>query len=333
MKIFITGAGGFIGTHLLQRLANSDHEVECLVRLGRETRTMESAGSRVVHGDVTDRNSLMAPMARCDWVVNLANIYSFWEPAPSVYSTVNIEGTRNVMEAALAAGVSKIAHVSSAVTYGKPAQIPFDEQSSSGPVLFSEYARTKLAGDCIAQALHEDAQLPLVTVYPGAVIGPGDTRASGRYIRDVLTRRLPLRVLEDATLSFVHVRDVAEVIVRALEKEGNLGERYLACAEVRTMGWLNRTIAEVSGVRLPRLRLPRVLEVPTAALLTLIANAIKKPPIWGMAIDAVRTTAAGFIANGDKVKNELGIKYRPVRQAIEEIIEGMPCLQNRGHDQ
>ena len=176
MKIFITGATGFIGTHLLQRLANSDHEVACLVRLGGETRAMESAGSRVVHGDVTDRNSLTAPIARCDWVVNLANVYSFWEPAPSVYSAVNIEGTRNVMEAALVAGVSKIAHVSSAVTYGKPAQIPFDEQSCAGPVLFSEYARTKFAGD-----------------------------------------------------------GIAEIIVRALEKEGHLGEKYLACAEVRTI--------------------------------------------------------------------------------------------------
>jgi nucleoside-diphosphate-sugar epimerase len=179
MNVFITGATGFIGTHLVKRLSQTEHEMCCLVRKTSNVRVLEELGTTLVTGDVTDRDSPLEGMKGCDGVINLANIYSYWEPDKRIYTDVNVEGTRNVMEGALETGVSKVVHVSSVVTYGKPADCPFTEESPVGPVRFSEYARTKYAGDLIAWELYEKKGLPLVMIYPGAVLGPGDPKSTG----------------------------------------------------------------------------------------------------------------------------------------------------------
>ena len=188
MKILVTGATGFIGLHLVRRLSTTSHQVSCLVRASSNVVELEKLGATLVTGNVTDRVSLLNGMNGCDWVANLANVYSFWEPRREIYTEVNIEGTRNVMEAALETGVSKIAHVSSVVTYGKPAELPFTEETPVGPVQFSEYARTKHVGDLIAWKLHQEKKLPVLMVYPGGVVGPGDTKASGQYVLDLINR-------------------------------------------------------------------------------------------------------------------------------------------------
>ncbi|MBM3325121.1 MAG: NAD-dependent epimerase/dehydratase family protein, partial [Calditrichaeota bacterium] len=219
MRIFITGASGFIGIHLARRLNQTEHELNCLVRKTSRTDELSTLRASLIEGDVTDRTSVRQGMKGCDWVVNLANLYSLWEPEKRDYARVNIEGTRNVMECALDIGISKVVHVSTVAVYGKPADCPFTERSTVGPIRFSEYARTKYEGERIAWELHEKRGLPLVVVYPGAVVGPGDPKATGRYVRDIIHKRLPATVFPNSVLTFVHVRDVAEVIVRTLEKQ------------------------------------------------------------------------------------------------------------------
>ena len=112
MKIFITGATGFIGTQLVRRLAGTGHELHCLVRRTSDVRELRGLGAVEVIGDVTDERSLLRGMTGCQWVINLAGVYSYWEPNKRIYADVNINGTRNVMKCALEAGVSKVAHVS-----------------------------------------------------------------------------------------------------------------------------------------------------------------------------------------------------------------------------
>ena len=101
MNIFITGATGFVGTHLARRLAETNHKMYCLVRKTSRVDELREIGATLIEGDVTDKKSLLKGMKECEWVVNLANIYSFWEPNKNRYSEVNINGTRNVMESAL----------------------------------------------------------------------------------------------------------------------------------------------------------------------------------------------------------------------------------------
>jgi dihydroflavonol-4-reductase len=320
MKTFITGATGFIGTHLVKRLSQTKHVPYCLVRKTSDARTLKEMGATLVMGDVTDKDSLLEGMKGCDWVINLANVYSFWEPHKQIYTEVNVEGTRNVMECVLETGVSKVVHVSTVAIYGVPADCPFSEESIVGPVRFSEYARTKYAGDLIAWELYEKKRLPLVMIYPTAVLGPGDPKTTGQYIQDLIHRRMPARVFEDSIFTFVHVRDVAEAIVRALEKEHNLGEKYLVGNHQLSFGQINEMINEISGIPLPKIALPDWLVVVNATLLTALANLIKKPPILGMAKDKIGTMKHGARIDGSKTERELGITYTPIRIALEEAI-------------
>jgi len=320
MKTFITGATGFIGTHLAERLAPTEHELCYLVRKTSDVSRLRKLGVTLITGDVTDKDSLLDGMKGCDWVINLANVYSFWEPNRQVYTDVNVGGTRNVMEAALETGVAKVVHMTTSVVYGKPAGDPFTEESAVGPIRFSEYAQTKYAGTLAAWELYEKKGLPLVMIYPGAVVGPDDPKPTGQYIMDLINRRLPAAVFQDSVLTFVHVRDVAEAIVRALEKGDNIGEKYLVGKHQLSFRELNQMISEVSGVPLPKIRLPDSLVMLNAALLTWLADLTKKPPMWGMSKDQMRTMKEGLRFDGRKAERELGITYTPIHVAIEEAI-------------
>ncbi|MGB8657722.1 MAG: NAD-dependent epimerase/dehydratase family protein [Candidatus Zixiibacteriota bacterium] len=320
MKIFITGATGFIGTHLVKRLAQTDHKLVCLVRKTSDVGQLEAQGVTLITGDVTDKDSILKGMTNCHWVINLANIYSFWEQDKRIFALVNVEGTRNVMECALETGIAKVVHVSTVGIYGTPADSPFTEESPVGPVRFCEYFRTKYEGDLIAWELYAKKGLPLVMVYPVGVLGPDDPKATGKYIQNLIHRRLPATVFDDSVFTFVHVRDVAEIIVRAAERQNNIGEKYIAGRYQLTFGEINQMVSEISGVPLPKMRLPNALTMINARLLTWLADLIKKPPLWGMAIDQMKTMKAGVIADGSKAERELGITYTPIRVALEEAI-------------
>ena len=320
MKVFITGATGFIGTHVVERLAQGEHELRCLVRNNSNVHYLKELGADLVFGDVTDMGSLLEGMRGCDWVIHLAGHYSYWEPNNQVYANVNVKGTRNVMEGVLERRVSKVVHLSTATVYGKPADCPFDEESPVGPVRFSEYARTKYEGELTAWEFHQKNGLPLVVIYPGAVLGPGDHKATGQYINDLTHRRLPTTALNDAVLTFLHVRDVAEAIVRAAEKANNVGEKYLVGKHQLSLEQINQMISEISGVPLPKLHLPGSLVEVNAAFLTFLSNLIKRPPIWRMSLDQVRTTKRGYRFDGSKAERALGITYTPIRVALEEAI-------------
>ena len=320
MKTFITGGTGFIGTHLVRRLAQTEHEMVCLIRETSDVSTLEEVGATLVRGDVTDKDTVLEGMRGCDWVANLANVYSFWEPDKRVYTKVNAEGTRNVMECALETGVAKVVHVSTMAIYGKPADVPFVEESAAGPVRFSAYAESKYRGDLIAWKLHETEGLPVLMVYPPCVLGPGDDKPTGQYIQSLIRRQRPATAFNDSILTFVHVKDVAEVIVRASEREGNVGERYLVGKEQLSIRAFNEMISEISGVPLPRMSLPDSVAMANAANATWWADLIKKPPMMGMAVDQYRAMKEGQQGDGSKAERELGITYTSIRVALEEAI-------------
>lgn len=319
MKAFLTGGTGFIGRRVVAHLSEGGHEAICLVR---STPSIPVAGSRVRHirGDLRNRGALREGMAGCDWVLHLAAAYDFWMADRRVFRDVNVEGTRNVMECALEAGVSKVVLVSSVITYGHRPEKPVTEEVPEGPVRFSEYAETKHEGERIAWRLRESKGLPLVAVYPGGVLGPFDPKPTGEYIRAMARGRLPARVLEDAIFPFVHVEDVATAICRAAEHPENLGERYFVVAENLTFGQVNRMIREISKGRLPLLKLPDPLVLSMAAMFTAVADLTKRPPPWGLSTDQVRTMRTGTVFSGAKAERDLGIHYTPIRRAIEDAI-------------
>lgn len=320
MKIFITGGTGFIGRYTTELLSKKNHRLKLLIRKTSNSSFLNKLNVTTVEGDLTYRQSLLAGIEGCDSVINIAGHYTFWEPDKKIYSEVNIKGTRNIMECALESGIKKVVHVSTAGIYGKPIQNPFTEESPIGPVQFSEYFRTKYEGDRIAWDLYDKKGLPLVVIYPVCVLGAGDTKASGRYIQNIINRRLPATVFKDEVFSFVYVKDVAQAIVNALEKENNIGEKYLIGNCRYTWKEINKLISEISGIPLPMIELPESVTMMNAYLLTGLANLIKKPPLWGMAVDQMKTMKAGFSVDGSKAERELGIQYTPIRVALEEAI-------------
>jgi len=327
MKVFVTGATGFIGKNTVNRLIKSGHECICLVRSTSKKDALEKIGCQFVNGDITDRESLTKGMQGCESVINLANLYSYWEPDVSLYEKINIDGTRNVMESAWASGMKKVIHVSSIVTWGRTSDVPFNEESPIGEHP-SEYARTKYEGDKVAKEFYENKGLPLILIYPCAVLGADDPKSTGDLVKQIINRKMPVRAMESAAMTWVHVKDVAESIVRALEKEGNVGEGYIIGKEQLSMGQFNKAVSEISGVPLPFFSIPNTMVKFNAFFLTSLANLTKRPPFWGLSTDLVRNLLTGFRADGSKAERELGISYTPVRKAIEECVESFQSKTN-----
>jgi dihydroflavonol-4-reductase len=319
MKIFVTGGTGFIGGYLVRRLLKTDHELVCLARKSSDTSFLKQAEVRVIIGDLLDKASLVEGMRGCDWVVNLASNFVFWVPDKNVYEQVNIYGTKNIMEAALETGISKIIHVSTEAIYGN-ATWPITENSLLGDYCPSQYAQTKRAGDQIVWQMYQEKGLPLVMVYPGAVIGADDPKAAGRYLRNFALQRMPGQVVVDKSFTWVYVEDVCEAILKALEKANNIGEKYFVSGCNLTFGEINQLIADISGARLPWLRLPDPIAMFSARLLTWIADRTKKPPLLDLSVDQVALMKQGFLVDGSKVTRELGLTYTPIKVAVEHAL-------------
>ena len=320
MRIFITGATGFIGKTLVKKLAGSGHEVRCLVRPTSQVDALRKAGFQLITGNVSEPESLRLGMSGCDWVIHLANLYTMWHPQPVQFTRVNVEGTYNVMQAALQAGVSKVVYVSTAAVYGKPQEQPFCEESLPGTRLFSEYGRTKALGNQLAWQFYRQHGLPLVVLYPGIVLGAGDNKPSGKYISDIIHRRVPATIFHRSIATYVYVGDVADAILCAAGRPDTTGKKYLL-----GRAWLNgkefvELIRDVSGVALPWFTFPDFMVMAASYVLTGLSAFTRRPPRWGLSIDASRTLKMGFQYDGSKAERELGISYTPIRQALEEAI-------------
>jgi dihydroflavonol-4-reductase len=320
MKIFITGGTGFIGRYFVERLLQTEHKLLCLARETSKLQFLKDAGVDILIGDVTDKSSLQKGMEGCDCVVHLASSFVFWFPDNRVFHNVNVTGTRNVMESALEKDISKVVYVSTAAVYGN-AEWPIREETPVGSERASKYVLTKYQGDLIAWKLYKEKKLPLVVIYPSAVVGANDPKACGRYIKNYAQGNMPAQVLTKLYFPWIHVKDVAEAILKALEKENNIGEKYIVSAENHTWGEINQMISEISGKKLPFLKLPTWMTVLTSYLLTGIANLIRKPPIWDMSVDQINLMKQGFKIDGSKVEKELGVTYTPIYDGIKEAIE------------
>lgn len=320
MKVLVTGGTGFIGKHVLLRLKESEHTIRCLVRKTSDTTIPEEIGAELITGNVTDRSSVKQAVSGTDAVIHLANIYDFWIPHKKDFHAVNVEGTRNVLEESLNASINKVLYISTLGVYGVPDEKPFTEKSSSGSKRTCLYFETKYKGDELTWKLHKEKDLPVVVVYPSAVTGPGDNKPSGRYVYDMVKGNMPAQVFLNSVLTWVDVRDVAEVIVRALEKEGNIGEKYFVGAERLSFAEFNKIISSASGVSLPRIKMPPWMVMMNAACLTFLADIFKFQPMFGMSSDQMRTMNKGFSADCSKVTRDLDIQYMPISKSLEDAI-------------
>ena len=319
MKIFITGGTGFIGTYLVKRLLHTEHHLLCLARKTSDTTFLKKTDVDILTGDVTDKSSLLRGMEGCDCVLHLASSFVLWFPDNRIFHAVNVTGTQNVMESVLEKGVSKVVYVSTAAVWGN-AEGFITEETPVGDKRPSKYVRTKYEGDLIAWDLYAKQNLPLVVIYPSGVIGADDPKAVGRYIKNYAQGKMPAQIFTRSYFPFVYVKDVAEAIVRAMEKENNIGEKYIVSAENHTFGAFNQMISDISGTKLPVLKFPSWLTMMNAYVFTGIANLIKKPPVWDMSVDQMGISKLDIKLDGSKAEKELGIQYTSIYDGLRDAI-------------
>src|SRR5262245_51352329 len=231
MKCFVTGASGFIGANLVHELVGRGHTVKALLRPGADLRGLEAAVFERVEGDVSGRKELVSAMHGCDWCFHVAASYHLWLKDYGPMYAANVQGTRNVLEAAAAAGCKRIVYTSTVGCIGLPkpvhGQITATDETcpASEAQMSNHYKRSKWQAEQVALELAGKG-MPVVIVNPSAPVGPRDVKPTptGKVILDFLNRALPAYL--DTGLNWVHVRDVAIGHIMAAER-GRMGERYI----------------------------------------------------------------------------------------------------------
>ncbi len=323
MKIFITGATGFIGTHAARLLVKQGHQLVCLVRKTSHIQELEKLDVDLVWGDVRDRKTILPGMSGCEALIHLAGTSSFWESHKKIYAEVNVNGTRNVMECALETGISRVIHVSPLYVYGKPAQAKFNEESTIGPQRFSELARSKYEAERIAWVLHYKKGLPLTVCYPAVVLGPGRNRNRISPVRRIMSYSLFSRSSMNSAHTYIHVQDVAEAISRVLTLDGAVGKRYFIAHERISTRRLLAAVSEVIGSKTARVILPDSLAMFVAGASALVARVLNRPPFQGMSPEYLMTLQNSLMADGSRSQKELGMAYTPIGDAIKEEIDSI----------
>ena len=325
VRCVVTGASGFIGSNLVHLLVERGHQVRALVR--RESNRGGLAGTEceVVAGDITDPHWLAPILAGCDWCFHVAASYHLWlrDYAPMIRA--NVDGTRNVLEAAGRAGCSRIVYTSTVGCVGLPRTVhgglptPADETSPVAETqMTNPYKHSKWRAERIALEL-AGRGLPVVIVNPSAPVGPGDVKPTptGQFILDFLNRRMPGYV--DTGLNWVHVRDVAVGHLLAAER-GRIGERYiLGHTEGNwTMKHTLDVLAELTGLPAPRMRVPYAVAYTAACLNEALARVTGRPPKAPLA--GVRMAKYMMWFNPAKAIRELGLPQTPPQQAFRDAV-------------
>lgn len=318
MKALVTGATGFVGSAVARRVAAAGAQLRVLARVASDRRNLAGLEAEVVAGDLTDRASLQRACAGCDAVFHVAADYRLWVPQPDEIYRNNVDGTRNLLEAARAAGVGRVVYTSSVATLGIPQDgTPGDEDT---PVALADmighYKRSKFLAERVAEEFAADG-LDVVIVNPSTPIGPRDIKPTptGRIIRDAAAGRIPAYV--DTGLNIVHVEDVAEGHWLAHEK-GRAGRRYVLGGDDLLLRDVLAEIARLVGRKPPRIQLPHAAVMPVAWVSEACARVFGGRPL--ATVEEVRMARKHMFFSSARARDELGYAPRPARQALADAV-------------
>lgn len=317
--ILVTGASGFVGSAVARRLLASGHDVRVLVRSTSARTNLDDPRLDIVTGDLRDAASIARAMSGIGDVFHVAADYRLWARDPQEIVRTNVEGTRAVMAAALAAGVARIVYTSSVATLASlPDRAPSDE---SHPLAAAEavgaYKLSKVLAERLVESLIAKEKLPAVIVNPSTPIGPGDARPTptGRIVIEAASGRMPGYV--DTGLNLVHVDDVAAGHIAAWQK-GRIGERYILGGQDVLLGDMLREIARQVGRAPPKVRLPRQLIFPIAYAAEAAARFTGREPF--VTVTGLRLAKDHMFFSSAKAERELGYRARPYREAVADAI-------------
>ncbi len=320
MLAFVTGATGFLGSHVARALIEQGADLRLLVRANSNTKNIDDLKAERVIGDVRDPASLEKGIAGCDAVFHVAADYRLWVRDPEEMYRSNVEGTRSILEAARKSGVRRVVYTSSVATMdftsdGQPA----DENSPvSLERMIGPYKRSKFMAEQVAIEAARAGQ-DVVIVNPTTPVGERDIKPTptGRIVVDFLKKKFPAYV--DTGLNLVDATECARGHIAALEK-GKTGERYILGGENLTLKQILDKLASLTGLPSPKLRVPYAMALATGVVDEVFTGRIRgKEP--RATIDAVRMGRKKMFVSCAKAQRELGWKCVPVNDALRRAVQ------------
>jgi dihydroflavonol-4-reductase len=320
-RVLVTGASGFIGSALVRALLRREVHVVAMIEPGTDVKNLDHLDVERLTADVRDPAVVHKAVEGCRAAFHVAALYRFWARDPSQFYAINVEGTRNVLEAASAAGTERLLYTSTVGTLG------VEEAGSGNAVdessypdvghLFGHYKRSKYVAE--HEVLRAAAGgLYVSLVLPTFPLGPRDTAPTptGRLVLDFLNGRIPGYV--NTVLNVVHVDDVAEGHVLALER-GARGRSYILGGENYTLQRLLTELASETGLKAPTLRVPRLLSLGAAALSEVVEGRImhRHPSI---PLEAARMSTTQMAFDDSRARSEIGYSPRPAREAVADSV-------------
>jgi len=320
LKAFVTGATGFVGSHVARALAERGADLRLLVRSNSNPKNIQDLpGDRVI-GDLRDPSSLEKAISGCDAVFHVAADYRLWIRDPDQMYRSNVEGTRAVLDSARRNGVRRVVYTSSVATMGFTSNgRPADEQS---PValesMIGHYKRSKFMAEQVALDAGKSG-MEVVVVNPTTPVGEQDIKPTptGRIIVDFLKKKFPAYV--DTGLNLVDATECARGHVAAYEK-GRSGERYILGGENLTLKQILDKLAAITGLPSPSVRVPYVLALATGVVDEIVTGHLRgREP--RATIDAVRMGRKKMFVSSAKAERELGWKVVAVDHALRRAVD------------
>ncbi len=311
----VTGASGFLGWHVARVLVERGYSVRALVRPGSRVEELDLERAT---GDLRDPASLERAVSGCGLLFHVAADYRLWAKDPGELYRSNVDGTRNLLEAARRAGIERVVYTSTVGCIGIPHDGVGDETT---PVALSDmagdYKRSKFLAEQVALE-YARGGFPVVIVNPTAPIGDHDVKPTptGRIVLDFLNGDMPAFI--DTGLNVVDVRDTAEGHVLACER-GRAGERYILGSENLTLEQILVELAGITGHKPPRMKLPYAVAWCAGACSTAWAGVTGTPPRVPM--DAVRMARKKMWVTHEKARRELGFEPGPARIALARAVQ------------
>jgi dihydroflavonol-4-reductase len=320
MIAFVTGATGFLGSHLARVLAEQGADLRLLVRASSNTKNIDDLKADRVIGDLRDPASLEKGIAGCDAIFHVAADYRLWVRDPDEMYRSNVEGTRAILSAARNNNVRRMVYTSSVATMGFTSNgQPADEDSPvSLEKMIGPYKRSKFMAERVAIEAARAGQ-DVVIVNPTTPVGERDIKPTptGRIVVDFLKRKFPAYV--DTGLNLVDATECARGHIAAFERARS-GERHILGGENLTLKQILDKLGAITGLPSPAIRVPYVMALATGVVDEVITGRIRgKEP--RATIDAVRMGRKKMFVSSAKAERELGWKCTPVGDALRRAVE------------
>lgn len=286
------------------------------MRSDESARRLRERGAEPVHGDIRDAEALVAAMRGCEVVYHAAGVNALCVRDPRPMFDVNVQGSRNVVEAAAAAGVRRVVYTSSAAVLGEARGTLGTETSPHRGWFLSSYERSKYDAERAVLAAARETETDVVCVNPASVQGPGRATGSTKLVLDYLNGRL--RAVIDSTVSLVDIADCTEGHVLA-EARGHPGERYVLSGATVTVREAVELLNRLTGMQRSSWTVPPA--VAKAAAVAVEVSAALRRTTPRVCRDLVRTALHGHAYDGSRAARELGLSYTPLEETVRQTVD------------